>query len=424
MGIDGLSAEGVDGPGCKNVVFGRNIHIVQDAGGCHIGGHEDAVGSGALGTVTGHGTHGEGILAHALGDEGGGAAAVAVGGPLAAESQHGFALFVAAEAHGVIGTAAVIHHDDQGAVLLDTHHGAGGIVIAPLFGGVHQLAVLDHHAEGNANRMEQNAVSQVFFKLGLVEGLDIAGDIAICILEYIQNGGGGIQHSSAGGHLLTEVADALAVIDQHTGGIGAVIQVGVHAADNVVAQIIFIIPGHFGQLLVGPVCLVVRILGQLIDLIVSGNDGYIGVGRVNLNHMKHLSAGAGGIVEHDLGLNRRTGDKDIVLLGNYVVVAVGAEAGSVKDHIVFFPVGDGRQSGTGHQAQDHGKGQQHSYSTNKFLVHGFPPWFDSHFYFTTVFLWTKSCYEFSGQLLPEEAVGKGMEHIVPGGGGEEIHRKK
>ncbi len=373
VGIDGLGAEGVDGPGGEDIVFGLDVDVIQNAGGRHIGSHEDAVGGGALGAVTGHGAHGVGFLTHTLGQEGGGTAAVAVGGPLAAQSQHGFALLIAAEAHGVVGATAVVHDKDQGAVLLDAHHGAGGIVAAPLLRGVHQLAVLDHHGEGNTHRVEQHSLCQVLLELGLVECLDVAGDIALPIPEHIQDGGGGIQHGTACGHLLTEVADALAVVDQNAGRIGAVVQVGVHAADDVVAQLVFIISGHLGQLLVCPVCFIIRVLGQLINLIVAGDDGNIRVGRVHLDHMEHLSAGAGGVVEHDFRLNRRAGDKDIVLLGNHVVVAVGTEAGSLEYHVLFFPVGNGCQGGSGHQPKNHCQGQQHGNCAYNSLVHKVPP---------------------------------------------------
>ena len=335
MGVDGLCGEVVNGLGSKNVIVSFNIDIVQNAGGSNIGNDEDAVCGGTLCAVTGNGAHLEVLFANTLGDEGGGAAAVTVGSPLTAKSQHSFALFIGAEANGVVGATAIIHDQDQRTVFLNTDHGTGSVIVAALLSGIDQSAVLNDHTEGDTNRMEQDAFFQVLVNISFVECLDIAGDVALSILEDIQDGGGVAQSSTTGSNIFACIADPFAVVDQNTGGVRAIIQVGVHTADDVVSEVLLVILGHLGQFLVRPVGLVFQIL---IDLVVSGNDGYIGVGRVDLDNVEDLSAGAGCVVEHDFGLNGCAGDENVILFGDYVVVAVCAERCAVENNVILFPV--------------------------------------------------------------------------------------
>ena len=360
MGVDGFRAEGVLGLGSEDVVSGVDVHIIQHAGGSYVGNNEDAVSGGTLCAVAGNGAHGEVFLTDALGDEGGGAAAVAVGSPLAAQRQHGFAQLIVAETDGVVGAAAVIHTNDQSAVFLDADHGTGSGGRGALFGIGDKLAVLNGHAEGDADCMEQDAFFQILVEVSSVERLHIAGDVAFGILENIQDG--------RGRSILALNTDALAVVDQDAGSVGVIVQVGVHTADDVVAEVFLVILCHVGQFLVGPVCFVVGVLRQLVDLMVSGNDGYIGVGRVNFDNVKHLSAGTGCIVEHDLGLNGCAGYEDVIFFRDYVVVAIGAEGCTVKNDIILCPVGDRCQSGQRQNADDHHDCQHKSrYASDSFL---------------------------------------------------------
>ena len=368
MGVDGFCAEGVNGLGSENVVVGFNIDHIQLAGGSYVGSNEDTVSGGTLRTVTGDGAHGEGFFANTLGQEGGGTATVTVGSPLTAQSQHSFALFVRAEAHRVVGATAVVHTDDQGAVFLNAHHGTGSIIIAALLSGVDQLAVLDDHGEGNTHSVQQDTVSQILFNLSLVVCLDIAGDVALCVLEDIQDGGSGIQNCAAGSYILVGIADPLTIVDQNTGGVGVVVQVGVHTADDVVAKRIFVVLGHLGQFLVRPVGLIFQIL---VDLVVAGNDGDIGVRRVNLNDVEDLSAGACSVIQNDLRLNCSAGDKDVILFRDYVVVTVGAKRGAVKDHVVLFPVGDRGKRGHRQNADEHHNCQSKGYYAHGSFSHFF-----------------------------------------------------
>ena len=351
VGVDSLSAEGVLGVGCEDVVLGGHIHHIQDAGGGNIGCNEDAMSGGTLSAVTGNGTHGEGILTDTLGQEGGGTAAVTVGSPLTAQGQHGFAFLVVAEADRVVGSAAVIHTDDQSAILLDADHGTGGTGTTAN-GGVGQLAILDDHVEQDTHSVEQNALLHVGIKFSLDIFSHITGDIALLVLENIQDGLGalGLMH-----------ANVLAVVDQNTGCIGIVVQVGVHTADDVVTEILLVVSSHVGQFLMGPVGLIGRILGDLVDLVITGNDGDIGIGGVNLDDVQNLSAGTGSVVEDDLGLNRSAGNQNVILFRDHIVIAIGAKGGAIINNIRLSPVGNRRKYICGNEAQKHHNRQQHSH---------------------------------------------------------------
>ena len=365
MGIDCLGTESVGSAGGKNIVVGLNIHHIQHTGGGDIGSDEDAVSGGTLCAVAGNGTHGEVLFANTLGNEGGGTAAVTVGSPLTAQGQHGFTKLIAIKTNRVVGTTTVVHTDHEGTVFLNTYHrtSSSRISCTTSFSLVNKLSVLNGHAEGNANGVQQDAVFQIPIELRTVECLNITGNVAFGILEYVQNG--------LGRGSLSLNTDALAVVDQHTGGVGIIIKVGVHTADNVVSEVILVILGHFGQLLMRPVCLILRILGQLIDLIVSRDDGYIGVRRVNFNNVKNLSAGAVSIVQHDFGLNSCTGHEDVIFFGDHVVIAIGAEGFAVINDIVIRPVGDGCQRSCGQHADQRHQGDDQCYYAISGFCHNF-----------------------------------------------------
>ena len=347
MGIDCGGTKGISSLRCKDVIIRLNIHHIQFAGGTHIGCDKDAMSSGALCAVTGNRTHGEVLFANALGNEGRGTAAVTVGSPLTAQGQHSFAFLVRAETDRVIGTTTVVHNENERTVFLNTDHGAGSVIRTAGNSFAYKLAILNYHTEGYAYCMEKGTLCKVLFNFSLVICLYVTRDIAFCILEHIEDGGSSIQNSTTGCYILMCITDPLSIVDQNTGRIRIVVKVSIHTADNVVSEVILVILSHFGQFLVRPVSLIFQIL---IDLIVSRDDGYIGVRRVNLDHMEDLSAITGSIVQHDLGLNSCTGNEDVIFFRDHVVVAIGAEGFAVINYIVIRPVGDGCQRSCGQHA--------------------------------------------------------------------------
>ena len=397
VGVDGLSEEGIYGVGSEDIIFSSHIHHIQDTGRGHIRGNENAMRGGTLSTVTGDRAHGEGLLADTLGQEGRGAAAVTVSSPLTAQSQHGLAQLIGAETNRVVGTTTVVHTDDQGTVLLDTDHGTGSSRGSALLSLVHQLTVLNGHAKGNGNSVQQDALLQVTVEVILAVGLDIAGDVALGIPEDIQDRGGG--------GILTLDTDVLAVVDQDTGSIGIVVQVGIHAANDVVAKDILIISRHFGQLLMGPIGLIIGILCDLIDLIVTRDDRHIRIGGVHLDDVEDLSAVARIVVQNDFGLNCSTGNEYVILLRDHVVVAIGAEGGAVIHNIRVFPVRNGRKSDRRHEAEQHHQGQNHGhYADCQFAC---------HFLFSfSEYLYKHRTVSISCQMLPERNIGENIQGIV------------
>ena len=362
MGIDCFCNKGVDSFGCKDIILGFHIDYIQNTGGRNVGSDEDTVCGGALCAVAGNRTHLEVLFANALGDEGGRTTAVAVGSPLTTQSQHGFALFIRRETHGVVSATAIVHNQNQSAIFLDTYHGTGSIIRTARFLSVNKLAIVNNHAKGYTNCMEQSAAFQISIELSLVVCLHIAGDGAVFFLEYVQDG--------AGGRGFTLHANALAIVHQNARCIGVIVQVRVHTADNVVAQIIFIILGHFGQFLMRPVRLIQRILCQLIDLVITGNDRDIRVGGVDLDNVQHLSTGACSIIQDDFGFHGCAGNQDVILLGDYVVIPIGAKGGAFIHYILICPVGDGCKCRERNQTNEHrNRDHQGDYSDGCFSCH-------------------------------------------------------
>ena len=376
VGINGNCAEGVGGVGSEDIVVRLHVDHVQLAGGSHVGSHEDTVCGGTLCAVAGNRTHGEVLLTDALGDEGGGSAAVAVGSPLAAESQHNLAFLIGRKALGVVRATTVVHNQNESTVRLNTHHGASGVVTTTAFSLADQLAVLNDHTEGYADSVKQGALLEVLVNVSLIECLNVTGNVTLGILKYVQDRGGIAQSSATGSYVFACVTDPLTVVNQNAGRIRAVIQVGIHTTDDVVAESVLVILSHLGEFLVRPVSLILQIL---VDLVVTGNDGDVRVRRVNLNDMKHLSAGAGSIIEYDLGLNGRAGNQYVILLGDYVVVAVRAKARAFKNHVVVFPVRDGRKRRQRHSAYEHNNRDQQSDHTFRCFSHDFSPFPKTYF---------------------------------------------
>ena len=356
MCIDCFCAKGVNSVGGKNIIISFNIDYIKLACRSNVGGNEDTVSCGTLRTVTRNGTHFKVLFTNTLRDESGRSTTVTVSCPLTSESKHNFTFFVRRKTNGVVSTTTVVHNENESTVFLNTYHGASSIITATAFLGVYKYAVLDYHRKGYTNCVKQSAICKVLFNVSFAIRLNVAGNIAFCILENIENGRGSIQNCTTGCYILVCITDPLTVVNKYTGRVGVVVQVGVHTTDNVVSEVVLVILSHFGEFLMRPVSLIFQIL---IDLVVSGNDGYIGVGRVYFNNVKNLSTGTCCIVKYDFGLNGSTGNEYVIFFRDYIVVAVCAEAGAFEDYIVFFPIGD--RSKCAHRKYAH----KHYSSNNK-----------------------------------------------------------
>ena len=288
VGIDSFCAEGVNSLGSKNIVLRLDVYVVENTGGRNVGCNENTMCGRTLCAVTRNRTHCEFLFTYTLGKEGGGSAAVAVSRPLTTESKHNFAFFVRRETYGIVSATAVVHTNDEGTVFLNADHRTSCIIVASLYGFANQFTVFYNHTEGYTYCVEKGSFCKVSVKINLVKRLNVTRDVTFRILKYVKDGGGGVKNSSSGSYVFAEVTDALTVVNKNTGRVGVVVKVSVHTADYVVSEIILVILCHFGKLLMRPVCLILEIL---IDLIVSGNNGNIGIGGVYFNNMKNLSAG-------------------------------------------------------------------------------------------------------------------------------------
>ena len=338
VSVDGVGGEGVGGAGGKVIIAADDIHVVQLARGAHIGGDENAVDGRTLRAVAGDAAHRVDGLAGSLRHEGGGAAAVAVDGPLAAQGQHGLAQLVVAEAHGVVGAAAVVHDDDKGAVFLDAQHGAGGGGRGALLGLADELAVSDGEAKVGGDSLPAvggDAVAVV---------VQLAGDFS---------GVGVLDDGEEGLSVVRALGEVHAVVDQEVdGGVGVIGQRGIHGADDVVAQNVLIIPDGLGDACDLPV---VDVRKVRVDAVIAGDDGNVGVGGIHLDDVHHLAAIAGGVVDDHLGFSGRAGNQRVLFPGDHVVIVVGAEADR------FRRVVRHGESSHGHRAQKHDRAQDQRY---------------------------------------------------------------
>ena len=331
VGIDCFCTEGINGFGSKDIILGFYVYNVKYTGRCNVGSNENTVCGGALCTVAGNGTHGEGFFTNTFGKEGGGTAAVAVCCPFAAESEHCFAFFIVTETNGVVCAASVVHADNESTVFFNADHGTCRCRRSSFFGFRDEFSIFNNHTEGNTYRMEKSSICKVAVEFGSVKCFYITGYITFCILENIKDGG---RRS-----IFTFDTDIFAVIDKNAGSISVIIKVGVHTADNVISEGILIIFRHIGKFLMGPVSLIGKVF---INLVISGNDGYVRVGRVNFNDMNNLSAVTCCVVENDFGLNCCTRNKNIIFFGNNIIVTVGTKCFSIINYVVFFPVRNGK----------------------------------------------------------------------------------
>ena len=170
--------------------------------------------------------------------------------------------------------------------------------------------------------MEKDAFFKIFVNICFVIGFNITGNISFSIFKYIKNRSSRVKNCTTSSYILMCITNPFTVINKNTRRVAVIVKVGVHTANDVVSKGILVIFCHFGKFFMGPVCLILKIL---INLVISGNDGNVGVGRVNLDNMKHLSSGTCCIVKYHFRLNSSTRNKNIIFFGNYIIVTVSAK---------------------------------------------------------------------------------------------------
>ena len=330
-GTGGVNALDVDFNACAGgyvAVLRYHGYMIKNAGGSSLGSNYNAVDGGTGGAVGGDAAKGVIAFALTLCKDLGGAAAVAVDSPFAAESKHDLAEFIGAQTHGVGSVAAFGLNDNQSAVLLDTDHGTVGCVVAAA-GGVHKLTVFYNEAEVAGNRLPLIAVKI------LGGGTKLEADGVVSVFGDRQIGLGVAVKCGGCKNLTVPYHEA-------AGRFAVVCQSGVHAADYVVAEFITVVVHLDFHGLCGPVGGVRQIL---VDAVIRRKDLNVGVVGVNLDHVQHLTAVAVVVVEHDFGF-RGAVAKDIILFGQNGVVAAGDSGVKI------------RQCAHGEQTHEHHEAQQ------------------------------------------------------------------
>ena len=333
VGINSFSNKSMCCTGCEIIIVRLDCYAFKDTGGSNVGSNEDTVCGRTLCTVTRNGTHCKIVFANTLGNKRGGAAAVTVSCPFTTESEHGLTKLVGAKTNGVVCCTAVVHTNNEGTVFFNTNHRACCGSAGTFFCFSNEFAVFNGHTERYAYCVKKGAVCEIAVKFSLIESPNVAGNLAFCILKYVEDGGSGVQYSTAGSYVFSEVTDALAVVNENTGRIGVVVKVRVHTANDVVAQVILVILSHLGKFLMRPILLFSEVL---IDLIITGNDRHVRVGGINLDYVHYLSAVVGGIVNNNFTLDSRTGNEIPFFACKNGVVSVGTEgSANGKIHSCF-----------------------------------------------------------------------------------------
>ena len=329
MSINCICGECILSEGSENVIIRVDVCYIKNACGSNVRSNEDTVSGRTLCAVTRNRAHLKVLFTNTLRNEGRRSTTVTVSSPLTAESEHCLAFLIIAETYGVVCATAVIHTDNECTVFLNADHRTCCRRGCSLLCLLNKFSIINNHAEGYTNSVKKSSGLEVSIEIISIERLNVTRNSAILFLEYVKN--------RAGGGSLSLNTDVFTVVYKYARRICIVVKVGVHTANDVVSKIILVILSHLGKFLMRPVSLIGGVLSKLINLVVSGNNGYVRVGRIDLNNVKNLSTSTRIIIKYDLGLNSRTGNKHIILLRDYVVITVGTKFGAFVNNVGVFP---------------------------------------------------------------------------------------
>ena len=217
VGIDCFCTKGISSLGSKNIIISFNVDYIKLTCGSNVGSDKDTVCGRSLCTVTRNGTHFKVFFTNTLRNESRGSATVTVSSPLTAKSKHNFAFFIRGKTNGVVCATTIVHNENESTVFLNTNHGTSSIVRTTRFLGINKCAILNYHGEGYTYCVEKSTVCEILFNVSLVIRLNVTGNIAFCILKYIEDGRGSIQNCTAGSYVFMCVTDPLTIVDKYTG---------------------------------------------------------------------------------------------------------------------------------------------------------------------------------------------------------------
>ena len=205
--VHGVRRQGNLGAGGIVLAVRRNGGVVKLTGGRHGGNDQNCTGDNALAAAGRGVAHGQVALTLPLGDVGGGAALVELDRRHAAESHHHLCLLGRGIAHGAGRHCAVGLEQDDRAVGLHAHAGAG--IAAAVAGlGDDDLAV-PHHGDQRVHGLQNlhgRALLLALAGLGLRKGRALLEDVDRAVIKRGDKGAAGVvvvhhavHHQIAGG---------------------------------------------------------------------------------------------------------------------------------------------------------------------------------------------------------------------------------
>ena len=191
--VHGAGRQGDLGAGGVVLAVRRDGGVVKLAGGRHGGNDQNRTGNDALASAGRGVAHGQVALTLPLGDVGGGAALVELDRCHAAEGHHHLRLFGRGVAHGAGSHRAVGLEQDDRAVGLHAHAGAG--IVAAVAGlGDDDLAV-PHHGDQRVHGLQDLHGRALLFALaglGLREGRTLLEDVDRAVVKRGDEGAAGV----------------------------------------------------------------------------------------------------------------------------------------------------------------------------------------------------------------------------------------
>ena len=211
--VHGVRRQGDGGAGGIVLIAGGNGSVVKLTGSRHGGYHQNGAGNTALAAAGRGVAHGQVALTLPLGDVGGGAALVELDRRHAAESHHHLCLFGRGIAHGAWRHCAVGLEQDDRAVGLHAHAGAG--IVAAVAGlGDDDLAV-PHYGDQRVHGLQDlygRALLLALAGLGLCKGRALLEDVDRAVIKRGDKGAAGVvvvhhavHHQIAGGFASIDV---------------------------------------------------------------------------------------------------------------------------------------------------------------------------------------------------------------------------
>ena len=265
--VNSFCGEGVGGVRSKVVISRMDLCNLKDARSHALClGNKNSIQCRTLRTIGGNRAHGQAGFACTLRNKGGRTTTITVECPYTAQRQHHFAHFVVTLTHRVVGATAIRLAKNQRAVGLNTNHGTGSRSRSTFYCRTGQLTILDQPTE-----VCTNAVPVVSFK-GLVIATQLNGTILLNSKVCSTRTAMLIQPIITQAERVINILQHLTFPHQErVGSIAVICQSSIHTTNNIIAQLILVVCSHISDLRSIMICLIGRVAGVLINLIITGD---------------------------------------------------------------------------------------------------------------------------------------------------------